>query len=381
MYFDEAPKSNMDDFYNYRIELNKLASGLKTGTRLTLTQGFRRAGKTSLILTALHNASFPSLVIDGRSFPESPVVTRAEFVGAMQRSLNKFLKDNKSWRKRVKDAIRGVNGVEIQVGTSSAVRLSWGGSEVEAIDLPALFKALGEVAQSQGTYFVIVFDEAQEFSRLRGYNLPLFFSYIYDYIPGIELVVTGSATGLVHNFLNLDDTKAPLFGRAFKTITLNPLSQDSSKEYLSKGFEQVGIKVAPELIDEIVESLDGIIGWLTYCGVQAKFNGRMDRKILKMTLSQGAKLAVEEFNHFLLLRQIARRRYVYMMSHLSERPRRWSELKRAIENDEGKPMNDKVFTTILESLKDGGFVVKREEEYYIADPLLRHAFREGLILP
>ena len=44
-------------------------------------------------------------------------------------------------------------------------------------------------------------------------------------------------------------------------------------------------------------------------------------------------------------------------------------------------MNDKVFTSLLDSLVDGGFVGKRDEEYSIYDPLLRQAFHSGIIVP
>lgn len=381
MYFDEAPKRDIDDFYNYRAELTELASGLKGGTRLTIVEGLRRTGKTSLILTALHNASFPSLVIDGRGFPESPAISKAEFVGAIQRSLNEFLKANEGWRKRILQAVKNVKGVEVELGATPILRLSWGGRDSEAVDLPAFFKALGDVAKEKDTHFAIVFDEAQEFNRLRGYDFPLLLSYVYDHISGVELVVSGSAIGLMYNFLRLSDTQAPLFGRAARTIKLNPLSENSSKEFLLKGFEQIRVKVSSELVERIVGALDGIIGWLTYCGAEAKFKGRMDDRILKTAINQGSRLAAEEFNHFIFLRQIARRRYIYLMSHLAEAPARWSQLKRALENDEGRPMNDKVFTTLLDSLVDGGFVVKGDEEYSISDPLLRHAFHSGIIIP
>jgi AAA+ ATPase superfamily predicted ATPase len=269
----------------------------------------------------------------------------------------------------------------VRAGANYAVRFSWGGREAEALDLPALFSALGGAARAAGTYFVIIFDEAQEFIRLRGYDLVLLFSHIYDAVSGIELVITGSAIGLVHNFLKLDDPKAPLFGRAVRIIRLDPLASDLAKEFLTKGFEQIGVRVTGEMLDAIVENVDGIIGWLTYCGVQAKFHGRMDDQVLRMTIGRGSALAAEEFSHFLFSRQIARKRYVRIMKHLAERLLRWSAIKRAIESEEGRYMNGKVLTAFLASLTDAGFITKREEEYYVVDPLLRYALREGLIRP
>ncbi len=381
MYFEEAPKRAKKDFYNYAEQLNSLVTGLKSGTRLTVVEGLRRTGKTSLILTGLKLTDLPSLLIDARTFPETPVITKREFLESMQRSLNEFLRENKGWWKRFAEAIGHVRGVEIQLGKPPTVRLSWGGRDAEAVDLTALFKTLGETAESKDKHFVIFLDEAQEFSRLRGYNLLLLLGHIYDYIPGVELVLTGSAVGLLHNFLRIDDPKSPLFGRALKTINLSPLANTSSKEFLRKGFQQLKMTIPPKTVDEVADRLDGIVGWLTYYGVQAKFHHKVNPGILEATITQGARLAAAEFQHFLLLRQIARRRYLNLMRQIAKEPQRWSELKRTLENEEGRSINDKVLRSFLVSLRNASFITKWGQAYSVTDPLLKEALRLRLLKP
>lgn len=60
MYFDETPKTNRLDLYNFDEPLHQLLRSLRDGTRLTTITGLRRTGKTSLLLTALNEAGLVS---------------------------------------------------------------------------------------------------------------------------------------------------------------------------------------------------------------------------------------------------------------------------------------------------------------------------------
>ncbi|WP_054853004.1 hypothetical protein [Vulcanisaeta distributa] len=53
--------------------------------------------------------------------------------------------------------------------------------------------------------------------------------------------------------------------------------------------------------------------------------------------------------------------------------RGWRELKAALEAAEGKSINDKSLYILLRELMDHGIVERVDEEYVIADPILRRA--------
>ncbi len=53
--------------------------------------------------------------------------------------------------------------------------------------------------------------------------------------------------------------------------------------------------------------------------------------------------------------------------------RSWRELKAALETAEGRPINDKSLYVLLRELIDHGIVEKVDEDYVIADPILRRA--------
>jgi len=66
LYFDEAPKNNRLNLFDFDKQLHALVRLLRGGTRLTRIEGLRRTGKTSLLLTALNETGLPHVVIDGR---------------------------------------------------------------------------------------------------------------------------------------------------------------------------------------------------------------------------------------------------------------------------------------------------------------------------
>lgn len=68
MLFDNRPKERIEDFYNFREELNKFIGYLKEGKPLILLLGLRRIGKTSLLKVGLNISGFPYAIVDLRGF-------------------------------------------------------------------------------------------------------------------------------------------------------------------------------------------------------------------------------------------------------------------------------------------------------------------------
>ncbi|GGP22207.1 hypothetical protein GCM10007981_17340 [Thermocladium modestius] len=67
---------------------------------------------------------------------------------------------------------------------------------------------------------MLIFDESQELRKLKGYDLLHPIAYAYDNL-GIKFIFTGSETGMVYDFLKLDDAKYPLYGRAYTEALYN----------------------------------------------------------------------------------------------------------------------------------------------------------------
>jgi len=76
--------------------------------------------------------------------------------------------------------------------------------------------------------------------------------------------------GVLYRSLRLKDPNSALYGRPYVEVGLKPLSRELAREFLIKGVEQEGIEPPYDLIEEAIEVFNGIIGWLTYFGLNMR---------------------------------------------------------------------------------------------------------------
>jgi len=376
MYFDEAPKTSRKDIFDYAEEFQKLSVSLSEGRRLIQIKGRRRSGKTSLLLSCLNELDRPFIVLDGRAFSSSPQVRREEFVKLLENTLNGFLKKEKKLRRKIVDALKHVHGLE--ASTDARVSLRWGPGPEDAVSISSIIDALSHEAIKQKTTFVIAFDEAQEFRKIMKFDLTSILAHGYDYAKGLQFVVTGSEVGMLHNFLRLDEPKSPLYGRATVEIELSGLNEEQSKKFLEKGFAQIRLKVRDEMLESVHLRFDGIIGWLTYCGLKAMEKKKLDKKIIDEAAEKATRLVALEFKNF--LRLYKSNRYSVVMRNLAKGNTTWADLKRAVESREGVTIGQGEITKLLSNLEDAGFVAKGNDgTYVIADPMVIEGASKGVI--
>ena len=217
---------------------------------------------------------------------------------------------------------------------------------------------------------IVAFDELQEARML--VNLPYLLAYIYDNFKGITVIATGSEVGVVYDVLRLEDSESPLYRRAIGEVRLRRLSREESAEFLSEGFDQLSVSVSRSLIDEIIDHVDGIIGWLTYYGWSIAVQRERDlSRIREMASLQ----AVAEVRRFL---ERSRERYYHILKAIALGLNRWSEVKGYLEAKEGMEIDDSTFNTLLKTLVKLGFVERKDGGYLIADPLVAYAVRRKL---
>ncbi|MDG6906733.1 MAG: ATP-binding protein [Nitrososphaerota archaeon] len=191
-------------------------------------------------------------------------------------------------------------------------------------------------------------------------------------------IVTGSEVGMLHNFLRLDEPKAPLYGRATIEIELLGLTEEKSLEYLREGFAQIKLEVPDQALESVHQRFDGIIGWLTYCGFKAMEKKKLDGRIIEESSAKATKLAALEFKNFLKLYKSER--YSLVMKSLARGSSAWAELKRGVESREGMTIGQSEITKLLTNLEDASFVAKRDDgTYFIPDPMMIEAASKRLI--
>jgi uncharacterized protein len=370
--FDPRPKDHRRDLYDSGTEFKSLLSAIGERTPLLSIVGLRRTGKTSLLLSALNQEPYPHIIVDLRVLAAKPYATKKDLIEEIDRSLNAFYEAHLGSGRKLFNWLKRVQGVGVsQVGIS----ISWGGKT--PADLAALFDELDAWARQERTRMIVAFDEAQELRKVAGIDMAKLIAHVYDYCRNTTVILTGSAIGLLYDFLATQDPSAPLYGRHVVEIRLKRLSEGMANDFLRRGFKQAKIKVEGEVIKLAVSRLDGIIGWLTLFGSTCIKAGRVSESTIDQTADMGKALAKQEFENFLKGREVARRRYEAIIQHLARGSTSWSAVKGTVEAMEGKTVNDRNVTELLRNLVKAGFVEKEGESYAITDRMLIEAFKQS----
>jgi AAA+ ATPase superfamily predicted ATPase len=340
-YFSPEPKRRKADFFNMEEEWNLLERSLEKD-KLTVVTGLRRYGKTSLILTYLNETRRNYVFVDCRAM-QGKMLSLRSFMEILEEELSRL-----SW---ARDLLSNIE--EVRVGAF--------GVRIRDKRESTLLRVLRSLEGS-----ILVLDEAQELRR-SSYRFDSLLAYIYDNLD-IKIIVSGSMIGLLYRFLRVDDPEAPLYGRAYSEVRLKPLPKEKAREFLVRGFEQENLRVKEEIIEDAVEKFDGIIGWLTYFGHSFSTGRETSEEILK----KASKLAVSELSKALEVYGIGRKRYEAVLKTVATLKRAsWVEIKRGIEAKLGG-IPDPTLANILKNLVDSGFLVKEDEGYRIADPILEY---------
>jgi AAA+ ATPase superfamily predicted ATPase len=350
--FDEAPKTSLADFFDFRDELGMFGDALRKGRRLVVMTGLRRAGKTSLILTALSEERVPHVLVDGRAFAAAPAISRVEFIQTLEQAINHCVRRRRSWWRHIPDIASRVRGVEVEPGMPPSIHLVWGERLAQSADLLTLIQLLGKLGLRQKHRLVIAFDEAQEFRRLAGFNLVKLLAYVCDHVRSVQVVITGSQIGFLHEFLGIEDSKSPLFGRHYTEVRLQHLTKGDALAFFERGFAEENMQVDPKELGNAVSSLNGIIGWLTLVGATARERGGLHAAVINECMTRADPMASDELKNLLHYRVAARDRYQAILAQLASRgPARWSDLKRGLETEVGRKLSPTVFNQLLGNLQ------------------------------
>ncbi|WP_456453219.1 AAA family ATPase [Thermococcus sp.] len=362
VYFDIRPKRKREDLYDREVELKEFEKSIMSSNPLTVITGIRRLGKTSLLVVGLNELGVPYVLVDFRGVNPN---SRMDVYKRIESSLNGFFRKNRNLWEEIKTELKNIAGLRV---LSLGVSFSW---KEERTDLIALFRELEKYD------VVLAFDEVQYLRGPVGSEFAGLIAHLYDY-SDLRMVMTGSEVGLLHDYLGVDDPKAPLYGRYFHEISLGRFTPEQSREFLQKGFEQVGLTPPDELISLAVERLDGIVGWLVLFGRKAMEKG-LSEKLVDEVFEEANALAMDEFENFLSKRPAARNRYVEIMKAVAYGKRTWEEIKEHLERNEGKSIADSVLARLLKALVDSSFLEKvrdgRNVRYHIPDPILEACFR------
>jgi len=360
MLFDVRPKTSIDELFGRRAEYLSFLDAIEKGRNFFIITGPRRIGKTSFLYASLSELEkeydTPYAVIDARAatslnskYPQRIIaerlykaIVRKGFVGG------------------VISRIKGLNigGIKIEVQDRN-------------VDIVDVLSAINEGNDSA----IIAFDEAQ-YLRFSNEDLTKLFAWVLDSLHNIVLVFTGSQVGVLENFLRLDEGSAPLFGRYEVRITLPRFNPSESLEFLRRGFEEHGIEVSEREILPVVNTLDGVPGWLVHYGAH-RVDGLTHDEAIERVLEKAMTYVQTEFEE--LDRLSPRYKVVIrVIARLSEGKgyARWERIKSLTEETLGEKIDEKSMRNYLSKLVDYGFLeTLGYGKYRIPDPVMYRVFR------
>lgn len=347
--FDTGPKEDKNDLFGRGVELKKLEEAIKNKDRLIVIYGPRRVGKTSLLHVFLNEKQMPYALIDIRSlYIENGYISTQTLCRSIMDGFMVFLRNL---------------GLETEKPA--------GIDEYESI--PEALKRINQWCGERKVMFAIAFDEAQylRFSGRAKYDVLIAWSV--DNLPNISFVLTGSEVGMLKEFIRYGDVEAPLYGRFRDEIMVGRFDSAASKAFLAKGFKEAGVEPGSEEIDEVVASIDGIAGWLTYYGnYRTARSGMAQGASLQRVYAEGSKIALAELERLIAK---SRSRYLYILKAIANGIDSWAEIRDYVKVKAGK-ISDARFSGLLESLIKFGFVEKEGPAYSLPDPLLMRAAKE-----
>ena len=348
--FDLNPKESPKELFGRERDLDELVH-LIEARRWVAVLGPRMVGKTSLIKAAnakLEDAGIKAVYVN---------LWGARRTQGLLNALARGLSSSRGLLQKVKDVIVGIEGVSLGLeGISISVsrkpmRTTWD-----------LLATIGRQVED----CVIELDEVQELSVISG-NLLKLLANIFNSYPNIVFVFTGSMFGLMKTLLE-PSSSSPLYGRLPAKLYLQPFGRECATNFLRKGFEEYHITVREYMINEAVERLNGIPGWLTLYGNNVAVRKLPHDKALEETVSEGIKIVRDELEHFLE----GRDRFAYLAALKAAATfARWSEVKGAVEIRKGSPVNDATLLNIIESLKAAMLIDEKEKVYRVTDPMLQ----------
>ncbi|MGC8674778.1 AAA family ATPase [Fervidicoccus sp.] len=354
MLFDPRPKVNKKDLYDFEKEFEFLKKNI--GEPLLVVSGLRRTGKTSLILSTLNDSDIPYVFFDMRSMPNS----RRDLYHLLSEGLTDFLtriSNKEKFYKSLTKMLKLIRGISVD---GFEVSLSWGKDRASLVEI---LRALDESCAEYGIKAVIVFDELQRVTGKLSVELANAIAYSYDHLRNLSFIVSGSEMGVLYRFF--DEPNAPLYGRAYLEVKTRRLDKEKSIDFLKRGFEESKIRVNDEELEAAVDKLDGIIGWLTYYG----YSRTMQNRDFESIWREAVTMARQELENFLKNR-VSAERYRAVLKFLANGEREWKELKKKMEDLEGRVLSERVLYDILITLRKYSII---DDQNNFLDPLAEEA--------
>ncbi|MEM0140210.1 MAG: ATP-binding protein [Ferroplasma sp.] len=364
MIFDIIPKDDIKDLFGREKEIILLKNSIKEP--LTVIYGIRRTGKTSLLKSTLNSMKVPYITIDVRElFNESGSIRENEVSIKILNELKKNVKLLQKLKFLFNDMVSRINGIEMNhfkmyIDSSRQYKLN------------DILEIINEIALKTDTVFILAVDEAQ-YLKYGGKRYSNILAWAYDNLKNLHIIITGSEIGMLDDFLDVDGTESPLFGRMLNEIRLNHFGRETSYNFLKTGFKELKTEVNDEEIDRAIDILDGIPGWLTYYGYNRAVRKIDNNSSINNVIEYSKKLIDMEMSKLI---SSSRDRYIAILEAIASGLNNWSSIKAYVTAKTGY-ISGTILNNHLIKLLKYGFIKKSEDKYSFEDPLIKLRYTHG----
>lgn len=366
-YFSTGIKKLRENFYNFESEADELLHAIESdATRFIVITGMRRVGKSSIVNVLLNEMEYPYIWVDTR---ELGTINVDCFYRSMADALSTFLRENRGFFGGIKNKLEKIKGFSIStplIGGGITV-------DVEQKNLYIISNVL-KILNKQGKS-ILVIDEAQNFGTIDGFDNIL--AFIYDNLENIKVVLTGSEINLTDTLLGAKNPEAALFGRTYYEINLAPLTLDKSLDFLKMGFEQENVTIKNEDLEEIINYVDGITGWLVQYGFYIAEQKLTHNDAKDRTFEASKTLVRGELEKFLRTKKEERTGYACIL-RMIKTGAQFDEIKRELKKEINGDIMDEKMRLYLSELERFGFVRKKKKKYEAGCIAVRRAIDEIL---
>jgi len=359
MLFDLHPKDRPKSLYGRDDDLSNIINHISNRRWITIL-GPRMVGKTSLVRAAkfiLERQEFTVLYLN---------LWGSKSMTGLLDGIIHALHDSSKLYRNVKKYLKQLNGLTVSPlgitikGNSKPVSMTW-----------QILSLLGNHTDN----LVIIMDEVQELSDVSSHLVKLL-ANIFSTYSNINFCFTGSQSGLTKS-LHSPGPGSPLYGRSPAMLTIAPFDTNESIGFLNAGFKEHGIQIPLNDVGEVVNRFGGIPGWLTFYGNSVVVSKLSHKQALHKTERESFKTAKQTLKHYLEGRN--REEHLITLKAIAIQAR-WSEIRRALEANIGKPINDGSLKKIIDALLAAFLVEKTNSTYNIIDPVIRRYLLSGRTL-
>ncbi len=338
MLFDPRPKSSRRELFDRERELKVLDKAAERGEPLITVLGIRRIGKTSLLKSFLEE--WTGLYIDMRG-------VRREL--DLYERISEGLEEGLGKLRRLIEGVRGINIVGVEV------EIKYRGKD--SISLAGLLEELDK----RGEKIIVVFDEAQLIRPPLSVEIKNAIAYAYDNLEHTTIILSGSEIGLLRDFIGIGNPSSPLYGRYTLELPVERFPPNLSIEFLEKGFQEAGVRIGRETLEEAVEFFDGIVGWLVFFG-KSYIDGVRDLERIKEAAVQVAVKELERLDW----------KSKNVLKAIASGAKTWSSIRRFIEEKKKTTIPKSTLTRAIKRLERLGII----RDYEFLDPIYMEAARK-----